>query len=73
MIKLYKSTTHLQHWIAYVPGMGWMKFPAEENGWEKRKPANGLDPMHLREVPLGLASNTGLIAAAPKSGSRKAA
>jgi hypothetical protein len=27
-------------------------FPAKENGWERRYPATGLDPLYLREVPL---------------------
>jgi hypothetical protein len=39
-------------------------FPAVENGWERRRPARGLDPMHVREVLLRLAANTGLIEAA---------
>ena len=38
-------------------------FPAAENGWERRQPARGLDPMHVREVLLQLAANTGLIEA----------
>jgi hypothetical protein len=64
MIKLYTSAKHPQHWIAYVPGTGWTMFPAVENGWERRRPARGLDPMHVREVLLRLAANTGLIEAA---------
>jgi hypothetical protein len=60
MIKLYRSAVHPQRWVAYVQGTGWMMFPAEENGWEKRQAARGLDPVHLREVPLHLAVNTGL-------------
>ncbi len=61
MTKLYRSAVHYQHWIAYVEGTGWFMFPATENGWEKRQPARGVDPMHLREVPLRLAFNTGLL------------
>jgi hypothetical protein len=64
MIKLYTSTKHPHHWIAHVPGTGWLMFPNQENGWEKRQPARGLDPMHVREALLRLASNTGLIEAA---------
>jgi hypothetical protein len=63
MIKLYKSAKHPKHWIAYVPGTGWTMFAAAENGWERRQPARGLDPMHVREVLLQLAANTGLIEA----------
>ena len=60
MVRLYRSKTHPHHWVAYVEGSGWVVFPARENGWEERKPARGLDPLHLREVPLRLAQNTGL-------------
>ena len=73
MIKLYRSATLPLNWIAYVQGTGWMMFPAEENGWEKRRPARGLDPMHLREVPLHLAVNTGVTAAAQPSEDQEAA
>jgi len=59
MIKLYRSATHPRHWVAYVPGDGWVVFPAMENGWSLRHPARGLDPIHLREVPLSRADNTG--------------
>ena len=37
-----------------------MVFPAQENGWTLRRPARGLDPIHLREVPLSVADRTGL-------------
>lgn len=59
MEKLYRSAQHHSHWIAYIPGSGWLIFPARENGWEDRKPARGLDPMHLREVPVRMAAETG--------------
>lgn len=61
MIKLYRNMENSQSWIAYVPESGWMTFPARENGWDERQPARGLDPLHLREVPLGLAADTGLV------------
>jgi hypothetical protein len=35
-------------------------FPARPDGWNARRPAHGIDPLHLREVPLRLAFNTGL-------------
>ena len=60
MMKLYRSSTHPRHWVAYVPGNGWVAFPAREGGWAERHPARGLDPLHLREVSLDLAANTGL-------------
>jgi len=61
MFKLYRSAVHANHWIAYSGTTGWMMFPARENGWRDRRPARGVDPVHLREVPLRLAFNTGLL------------
>ena len=52
MIKLYRDALHPRNWVAYIPKIGWVAFPAVENGWEHREPARGLDPLHLREVPL---------------------
>ena len=60
MIRLYRSATHPRQWLAYVPGAGWLSFPNKEHGWYERKPARGLDPMHLREVPAHLATHTGI-------------
>jgi hypothetical protein len=60
MIKLYSSAIHPRRWIAYVQGEGWVVFPTRENGWAERCSAQGLDPMHLREVPLFRASQTGI-------------
>lgn len=65
MVKLYKSSVHPRHLVAYIQGTGWMMFPATENGWEERQPARGLDPLYLREVPLQLASHTGLLESEP--------
>jgi hypothetical protein len=61
-MKLYKSAIHPGRWVAYVPGRGWVAFPAREHGWEERVPARGLDPVHLREVPLSMAEATGILA-----------
>jgi hypothetical protein len=63
MIKLYRSATHVGQWLAYAPEIGWVVFPAREQGWEDWRPARGLDPVHLREVPLQLAANTGMLEA----------
>jgi hypothetical protein len=57
--KLYTSAIHRDHWIASVAGLGWFMFPARENGWEERRPARGLDPLYLREVPARLGENAG--------------
>lgn len=59
MIKLYKSLSHPNHWIACVAGTGWVAFPKIENGWTQRHPARGLDPLHLREVPVRMAEKAG--------------
>jgi hypothetical protein len=59
-MKLYRSAQHPNQWIAWHPETGWVSFPAADGGWEQRKPCRGLDPMHLRQVPLHLALNTGI-------------
>jgi hypothetical protein len=63
MLKLYRSARHMDSWIVYSPETGWVIFPDVENGWEDRRRAGGLDPMHLRQVPVSLAAKTGLPAA----------
>ena len=60
MLKLYRSMQHAGAWIAYSQDTGWVVFPATPGGWEQRKPCRGIDPMHLRQVPVGLAANTGV-------------
>jgi hypothetical protein len=60
MFKLYRSRQHEGSWIAYTQETGWVVFPAEAGGWEKRRPCRGLDPVHLRQVPADLAANTGV-------------
>ena len=49
-MKLYRSAQHPGQWVAYGPGLGWVVFPARERDWDERRPARGLDPVHLREV-----------------------
>ena len=65
-MKLYRSAVHPGSWVASVPGSGWVIFPARENGWEERRPARGLDPMHLRQVPLTHAAETGILEPDPE-------
>jgi hypothetical protein len=60
MIRLYVSAIHPGQWLANVAGTGWVMFPARENGWDLRRPARGLDPVHLRQVPARLAYAAGL-------------
>jgi hypothetical protein len=59
-MKLYRSAVHEGQWLACGREIGWVVFPAQENGWEARRPARGIDPVHLREVPLRLAANAGM-------------
>jgi hypothetical protein len=59
-MKLYISTDHPGRWIAYVPDSGWLVFPDSQNGWERREPVRGLDPIHMREVSARAAAGAGL-------------
>jgi hypothetical protein len=67
MIRLFKNALHPEHWVANVPGTGWVAFPAHENGWQERRPARGLDPLHLREVPIESAAGSGVMRSEPES------
>ena len=58
-MKLYRSAIHPGHWLAYGKETGWVIFPARENGWNDRRPARGLDPVHLRETAPQLAVSAG--------------
>jgi hypothetical protein len=60
-MKLYRSHKHTTRWYAFQPGTGFLMFPAEAGGWAKRQPARGFDPIDVREVPLSLASETGIL------------
>jgi len=60
-MKLYRSAVHPDQWLAYGKEIGWVVFPASENGWEARRPARGIDPVHLREVPLALAASASCV------------
>lgn len=57
---LYRSAVHQGQWLLCGKEIGWVVFPARENGWEERRPARGIDPVHLREVPLHLAASAGI-------------
>ena len=50
-MKLYRSHRHPTRWYAFQPGTGFVMFPAEAGGWEKRQQARGFDPIDVREVP----------------------
>jgi hypothetical protein len=59
-MKLYRSKMYPSRWYAYSSFTGWVMFPAEPNGWAKRQPARGVDPIDVRQVALELAADTGL-------------
>jgi hypothetical protein len=59
-MKLYRSRMYPTKWFAYSRTTGWVKFPAEAGGWDRREPARGLDPIDLREVPVQLAAAAGI-------------
>jgi hypothetical protein len=59
-MKLYRSRKSPNKWFAYSKTTGWVMFPIEPNGWQKRQPARGIDPIDIREVPVTLAGEAGL-------------
>ena len=59
-MKLYRSRQNPNRWFAYTPATGWVKFPAEADGWQRREPARGIDPIDIREVPIELAAAAGV-------------
>ena len=57
--RLFWSRDHDRHWIAYTPATGYVCFPAERDGWHKRRPVPTYGADELREIPARLAFNTG--------------
>ena len=66
-MKLYRSQKYPNRWFAHSVTTGWVMFPAVADGWSKREPARGMDPMDVREVPIRLAAITGIHAASNAS------
>lgn len=62
-IQLYRSSSHMHHWIVWSIRAGWLIFPAKVRGWEDRRPCAEVPPGQLHEVPLWMAFNTGLLEA----------
>ena len=58
-MKLYRNRSYPNRWYAHSHVTGWVMFPDGENGWSKRQPARGIDPIYIREVPVHLAADTG--------------
>jgi hypothetical protein len=71
-MKLYSSKNYPNRWYAHSNSTGWVMFPAEINGWERRQPARGIDPIDIREVPVQLAFDAGIPVAPNASASRAA-
>jgi hypothetical protein len=59
-MKLFRSTQYPTRWFAFGPEIGWVMFPAEVGGWQRRQPARGIDPIDMREVPLRMGLATGI-------------
>ena len=59
-MRLYRGNNYPTRWFAFSSQTGWVMFPAEFEGWKKRQPARGIDPMHVREIPLRMAFGTGI-------------
>jgi hypothetical protein len=68
-MKLFRSARHETCWFAFGPVIGWVSFPAEIGGWQKRKPACGVDRRAMFEVPLRMGFNTGIPGAPMSAGS----
>jgi CheY-like chemotaxis protein len=58
-LKLYRSIRDIR-WFAFGSKLGWVSFPAEVGGWQKRQPAGDVDRGDMREVPLLMGFNTGI-------------
>jgi hypothetical protein len=59
-MKLYRSRNYPDRWYAYSESTGWVMFPNAIDGWTKRQPARGIDPIDVREVPVQLAFDAGI-------------
>ena len=59
-MRLYRNKNYPNRWYAFSAQTGWVMFPVAIDGWAKREPARGIDPIQFREVPLHLAVNTGI-------------
>ena len=63
MPTLYRSSFDPDHWFVPISGADWVRFPAREAGWSKRRPVTVRDAQSLKPVPLWMAFNTGLLEA----------
>jgi hypothetical protein len=59
-MKLYRSHKNPTRWYAHSRETGWVMFPAQIDGWDRRQAARGIDPIDVREVAILLAAGTGM-------------
>ena len=59
-MKLHRNAKYSSRWFALSPAVGWIVFPAELDGWEKREAAGSIDLLDMQEVPLSMGLNTGI-------------
>jgi hypothetical protein len=67
-MNLYRCSKDLTRWFAFGPKTGWVMFPAEVGGWQKRQRSSGIDPIDMQEVPICRGFNTGIPGAPMSSG-----
>jgi len=59
-LKLYRSANYPTTWLAFSEETGWLMFPSEVGGWERRRVARDFDPLEVQEVPISQGFNTGI-------------
>ena len=58
-MKLYRTNRDV-NWFAFSSEIGWVRFPAEIGGWQKRQPSPDADLLDMREIPICMGFNTGI-------------
>jgi hypothetical protein len=57
--ELFASRDFPQQWIAWMPTLGWVVFPAIRDGWQRLQPAPPFDPLTINRINSEQAFNTG--------------
>ena len=47
-MKLFRSRKSPHRWYAHSAATGWVTFPVQSEGWARRTPARGIDPIDIR-------------------------
>jgi hypothetical protein len=58
-VKLYRTNRDV-NWFAFSSEIGWVRFPAEIGGWQKRQPSPDVSLLDLREIAICMGFNTGI-------------